>query len=110
MRFAGIFLSFCIVFGACRKDADTATPPASKTDQASDMIFSFSAVVAGQGKVVKDCVFYDNHLGDKFTVSLFKYYISNVVLIGSDNTTFTEPESYHLIDHFGGKESFTITN
>ena len=42
---------------------------------------------------------YLNANGDTFNVSVFKYYISNIVLTKSDNSTYTEPNSYHLIDH-----------
>lgn len=36
---------------------------------------------------------------DTFKVSMFKYYISNVVLTKDDNTTYVQPESYFLVDH-----------
>lgn len=35
---------------------------------------------------------------DTFKVSILKYYISNVVITKNDNSTFVEPNSYHLID------------
>ena len=36
--------------------------------------------------------------GDSFSVSLYKYYISNIVLKKSDGSFFIEPYSYHLIN------------
>ncbi|MBA2612131.1 MAG: hypothetical protein H0U95_09175 [Bacteroidetes bacterium] len=35
---------------------------------------------------------------DTFKVSILKYYISNVVVTKTDNSTFAEANSYHLID------------
>lgn len=42
---------------------------------------------------------YRNPKLDTFEVSLFKYYISNIVVTKDDNSTFAESNSYHLIDH-----------
>jgi hypothetical protein len=43
---------------------------------------------------------YKNANGDSFTVSKFNYYISNVVLNGTEGASdYTETESYHLIEH-----------
>lgn len=41
---------------------------------------------------------YTNTNGDKFTVSRFKYYISNIILKKADGTEYKQPESYYLID------------
>ncbi len=35
---------------------------------------------------------------DDFTVSVFRYYISNIKLKRADNTEFVQPESYYLLD------------
>ncbi len=35
---------------------------------------------------------------DTFKVNVLKYYISNIVITKNDNSTFVEPNSYHLID------------
>ena len=36
--------------------------------------------------------------GDSLNFSMFKYYVSNVVLTAEDGSTWTAPESYYLID------------
>lgn len=41
---------------------------------------------------------YRNSHGDDFTVTMLKYYVSNLVLIKADGSTFAEPESYHLVN------------
>nr|WP_115566453.1 MbnP family protein [Pontibacter diazotrophicus]RDV14296.1 hypothetical protein DXT99_15325 [Pontibacter diazotrophicus] len=51
---------------------------------------------------------YTSPAGDTYSVSNFKYYISNVKLISSNGqATFAEPESYHLIAQ-GGKTAFEL--
>lgn len=40
---------------------------------------------------------YINANGDTYKISKFNYYISNIVVIKSDNSTYVEPNSYHLV-------------
>ncbi len=55
--------------------------------------------------------YYLNAAGDSVNVTKFAYYISNVVLVKSDGSTYTEPESYHLLDHAGSSvKGFTVSN
>jgi hypothetical protein len=41
---------------------------------------------------------YTTSNGDQFTPSMFKYYISNIRLVKSDNTEYAVPESYFLVN------------
>jgi hypothetical protein len=41
---------------------------------------------------------FKNPNGDTVKVNMFKYYVSNIVLTKSDNSTFTDANSYYLID------------
>ncbi|WP_299823803.1 MbnP family protein [uncultured Pontibacter sp.] len=51
---------------------------------------------------------YTSPAGDTYSVSNFKYYISNVKLISQDGQrVFIEPDSYHLIAQ-GGKTAFEL--
>jgi hypothetical protein len=45
-----------------------------------------------------DSVTYKNPLEQTFTVTNFKYYISNVKLIGVDDKVYEDKDSYYLID------------
>lgn len=94
-----LFLIGAITLSSCKKDPDeeetpTPTTPAATTgsiaihieNMAGDSILEFnteSYVTAGN---------------DTFTVSAFKYYISNIVLTKSGGGTYVETESYHLIN------------
>jgi len=54
---------------------------------------------------------YLNAQGDTFKISKFDYYISNIVLTKADNSTFSEPNSYHLVKESApGTKTITITN
>ncbi len=54
---------------------------------------------------------YTNQAGNTFNVSLFKYYISNIKITKTDNTVWTEPNSYHLVDHLDASSTLiTIPN
>ena len=63
---------------------------------------------AGDNDLVLNTANYVNANGDNFTVSKFKYYISNIVLKKSDGSTYAQKESYHLIDNKKGNK-YTIT-
>src|SRR3954471_17985303 len=52
------------------------------------------------GKTVEDSTDYYNFAGDTFSISMFNYYVSNIVMTRSDGQKFVEKESYHLIKHF----------
>ena len=57
----------------------------------------FENTVGEEALELSDKVF-TNENGDSFKVSVFKYYVSNIKLTRDDETVFTVPESYHLIN------------
>ncbi|MEO6150658.1 MAG: MbnP family protein, partial [Mucilaginibacter sp.] len=54
--------------------------------------------VVGEDDLVLNDETYTNAHGDEFTISMFKYYVSNVSLVKADGSKYTIPESYFLID------------
>lgn len=83
-----------MVLNACRKKDDPiTTTPASK----GVLKMEFSNVV-GSRAMNLNTSWYTNAAGDSFQISTYNYYISNIVLSTQDGKTFTEPESYHLIE------------
>lgn len=91
---------FCIayLFTNCTKDNPIVQPQVE---------FRFENVVG------KDALNYSNKYvspgGDTFSVSQFKYYVSNIVFYADDKIIYKENESYHLIDHLG-KLKFKLKN
>lgn len=113
-----VILSFAVLslvlFKACTKDepieiaerpTDLHTHDPSKQGAVR---FEFTNVVGSSPLVLND-VEYRTPGDDAFRVSLFSYYISNIKLVRSDGSRYSEDESYHLIrqDNAGSK-IFTI--
>jgi len=69
---------------------------------------TFTNTVKGQPLVLNSGV-YTNPFGESYTVSKFKYYISNIGL-NSSYDFYNEPESYHLVDAASSSSrSFSFT-
>ncbi|RYD55329.1 MAG: hypothetical protein EOP56_16505 [Sphingobacteriales bacterium] len=120
MRRVGLLLAFLISLSACRKRPDPVAVPvdttkpgntvdSTKADTLRTLKMSFDAVV-GKKPLVFGSEAYRNANGDSFTVSKYRYYISNVKLTATDGKVYAEPESYHLIDHkTAGAAAFTMS-
>ncbi|RPD42344.1 MbnP family protein [Chitinophaga barathri] len=72
---------------ACKKD---------KQEQGNIQV-TFKNVVNGVPLVLNTAP-YTNANGETFTVTTFKYYISNISLIKMDNSELRVPDSYFLVD------------
>lgn len=71
---------------------------------------SIRNLVNGKKLVLNNEVYANAH-GDSFTVRMYKYYISNIKLIGETGAVFAEPESYHLVNESKSRtKEFTIEN
>ncbi|MEO6832154.1 MAG: MbnP family protein [Chitinophagaceae bacterium] len=85
-------------FSSCKKNDNNNNTPATDTNKVH---LEFFNVVGGSNLNLND-EWYKNENGDSFTVSKVNYYISNIKLNGSNGTTsYTEPESYHLVEQSG---------
>lgn len=96
-----IILAMAVAATGCRKKPDPIVTPEATTGEFGVEISNY----AGDSLLVLDTKQYQTGTGDKFTVSKFNYYISNVKFKKSDGTYFSEPESYHLVyaDANGGR-------
>lgn len=100
----GALLSLAII--ACKKDPVEPTPTPAATTGSLKVEFE---PVADTNDLVFGTQNYYNANGDTFTVTLFRYYISNIVLTKSDNSTYTVVNAYYKIDHnTAGKNIITI--
>ncbi|MCC3155365.1 hypothetical protein Q3A66_20250 [Hymenobacter sp. BT770] len=85
----------------CKKDP---TPPTTETGEFTlhmdnGVSVTSPANVTTFSKLVLGTTSYKNANGDDFTVSTFKYYISNVKLFRADNSSYAVPDTYFLVDH-----------
>ena len=93
---------------SCKKDTKTTEPSPTPNAVGSLKINFENKVDTEPLEFGKN---YINQKGDSFTVSKFNYYISNIVVTKTDGSTFSEPESYHLVMHSSPSTSLiTIPN
>lgn len=100
-----------VVLGSCKKDpVEEAPAPTTPTDTVGSLKIEFENMV-DTNALVFNTEEYVNASGDTFTVSKFKYYITNVVLTKSDGSTFVESNSYHLVDEdVASSKVITLSN
>jgi hypothetical protein len=82
-----------LAFFSCKKDKDDDSTP-TVAPKLTIEIGHF----AGTQKFYFDSV-YTTANGDDISVTMFKYYLSNIVLVRSDNTEYAVPNSYFLVNH-----------
>jgi hypothetical protein len=90
---------FCIALttSQCKKDEPT-TPTTPVTPVTTSIRLSFENVVGADPLTLGPPYQYVNLNGDSFYISTYKYYISNISFTDINNNTWSEPESYHLIN------------
>src|SRR5687768_8309631 len=110
-----LFAAFFLTFTSCGKDDDDVV---CDNCPGNDMIYPDS--LAGELKVafvhsidqtplVLSTQQYQNPASQTYNITKLKYYISNVKLINSQTgKTFSEPNSYHLIDPSVQKTTFNF--
>jgi hypothetical protein len=113
MKISSAIIASSVIFASvvsCKKDKDTkTTEPAPNPTTVGSLKINFeNKVDIAPLEFGKN---YFNQKGDSFTVSKFSYYISNIVVTKTDGSTFSEPESYHLVSHSSPATSLiTIPN
>ncbi|MBC7486822.1 MAG: hypothetical protein H7282_08725 [Cytophagaceae bacterium] len=86
-------------FSACKKANDEPAPETGTVHVEFDNQFEQDALDPEQyTPLVFNTKTYQNAAGEDYTITKFKYYISNVVLKKADGSTYAVPESYYLID------------
>lgn len=91
----GAALMSITVISCVKKDPPIITDP-GPTDGTGKVKLEFANKVGSSNLNLNNQSYVNEH-GDTFKVSLFRYYISNVKLNGAKGT-YTETESYHLMD------------
>lgn len=86
---------FCTCLIACRKKD---LPPILNDKSTKGAItIKFNNIVGDKPLALGELVSYTAPNGDDYTVSIYNYYISNIVLTDENGTQFREQESYHLV-------------
>lgn len=100
-----------ISLSACRKK-DLPSPVTAPIDTSKGKIaFRLNNVVGTTPLVTDGSTVYSLSNGDKFSVIIYNYYISNIVLVDNKGNRFVEPESYHLAMSYDSSSlQFSIAN
>ena len=103
-----LFLIVIFSLFSCKKDTVSVVPDPVTPAETGSLTINFENGFDGTPLVFGTK--YINANGDTFTVSKFNYYISNIVIVKSDNTVFSESYSYHLVKHsVSGSNNITLS-
>ena len=92
-----ITLALLVGFMSCKKDTSTNPEPAPEPAPTTGSLkIQFLNMVDANPLVLNQN--FVNPKGDTCNVTKFNYYISNIVITKNDNSTFVEPNSYHLVE------------
>jgi hypothetical protein len=92
-----LVLSLFITLVSCKKDSQTNEPAPTPTPETGNLKIELEHLVDTVALVFGTK--YANANNDTFTVSKFNYFISNIVITNNDNSTYAEPNSYHMVRH-----------
>ena len=91
-----------LVFGGCRKKPLDPVPDIDTVSSTGKLRLSFRNVVGSQNLVLNTQT-YATAAGDSFTVSTFKYFISNIELVDASGTAMKPAPTYNLINQAGNR-------
>jgi hypothetical protein len=91
------FIILILLFSACKKDIEVKPLEIDVADTTGFLEIHLSNVI-GNIPLVLNSINYVSSANDTFNVYEYKYYLSNIQLIAANGHTFTEVESYYLID------------
>ncbi|TGE29493.1 hypothetical protein E5K02_08575 [Hymenobacter metallicola] len=81
---------------SCEKESSEPTPTVATTGEVD---IELDHVVGANALVLNAATpNYTTPSGDHFSVTTFRYYISNIKLTKEDGTTYVQPNSYYLVD------------
>jgi hypothetical protein len=102
--FKFLLFNVIIISASCKKDGvinpvaqDPALPKPIENVKYGSVKINISSMVGNKLLSLNDST-YTNANGDNFTVSKFKYYLSNFTFRNANGSLFKQPESYHLVD------------
>jgi hypothetical protein len=102
-----LIMSLCVIGVSCRKKPDPVITQPEPVKSAHQMTFTFKNLVGNQSLSLGNTWYLNQNL-DSFKVTMYKYYVTNIILT-KDGTDYEVPESYYLVDESKPEtKSFTI--
>lgn len=97
-RILFFILTSGILLFSCKKEEDSAPSSPYDSNKLGYITIKFDSQV-GDLNLFPDSLFYTNTYNQKFSISKLSYFISNIVFVREDSTTYTIPQdsSYFLI-------------
>ncbi len=97
----------CLILSACSKNNDTP----SNENEKGDLVIEFDNIV-GEENLVLETGVYTNKSGEKYTIDLLQYYVSNIKLRTTDGREYAVPadSSYFLVRENGDKSEVKLQN
>lgn len=89
-----LLLAAIVAFSACKKDNDDVNPADKGV-----LKVEFEHLFGTDEFELNSANYYTTAAGEQVKFTTLKYFVSNVVLTKSDGSTWTQPESYYLIDN-----------
>jgi hypothetical protein len=109
LKYLIIAALFSTVIVSCKKDEVVEEHTHTVEPTYGSLIVKFENKVGASALVLNGNQYINN--ADTFTVSTFNYYISNIKLTATDNSVYTETESYHLVKAEDAESmQFTLAN
>lgn len=92
------YLSLLTFLYSCKKENIVKPEPLPEITNTTGYVDIDITNMAGNLTLSLNTGTYTNANNDTFSVDIFKYYLTNVDLVTTDNVTYSEIESYYLID------------
>jgi hypothetical protein len=111
--FSALLLAAPLALIGCKKDSDTpeTTGTGSVNFTVANVAPAGSAGSAQLQPIVLNTTTATTAANEKFTISTFEYYLSNIKFTKSDGTTYAAPDTYFLVDQATTKSLiFTVPN
>jgi hypothetical protein len=95
-----IFLALSVIAIAvsCKKEPKDPEPTPAPAPTVGNLTLEFDPFV-GSSSIIFNSHDYVNANSDTFNVTMFKHYVSNIVLTKSDNSEYVVPNSYFIVDY-----------
>ncbi|MCW3463716.1 MbnP family protein [Chitinophaga nivalis] len=90
-----VFSSLCVLLASCDKKETSTKLPVTKA--VASLQLSITHLMNGQ-PLVRKTKTYTNPSGESFTITRFRYFLSNVAVITADDVVTPLPVSYFLVD------------
>ncbi|MBX7204752.1 MAG: hypothetical protein K1X81_04975 [Bacteroidia bacterium] len=108
IKFFSAVILLSLIGLQCKKESDPKDPIIPTPEPATGTVMVNVKAYSGTDPLVYGTT-YTNANSEQFKVSMFRYYLTNIVLMGDGTTPdYVQPESYYLVDHGSANATYQI--